>query len=101
MSALRIQGLGGPAARRATLWTYPALVATAVAVGLPTALLAWAATGWALPLAGLDPPDLPLPSWPRLGAVAGTVAAVLATLTAVAAATGRDLHRHLGHREPG
>ena len=95
LTALRTQGLSRTMAGRATLWTYPVLVAIAAVVGAATALIAWAATGWALPLAGLDPPPLPLPAWPGVLAVGGTTVAVFLVLALVAAATGRDLHRRV------
>ena len=95
LSALRVQGLLRPVASRATLWTYPVLVAIAAVVGVLTALVAWALTGWALPLAGLDPPALPLPGWPRAPAVLIAALAVFIVLAAVAAATGRDLQRRI------
>ncbi|GAA0452159.1 hypothetical protein Ade02nite_00060 [Paractinoplanes deccanensis] len=95
LSALRAQGLDEATVSRATLWTYPALVAIAAVTGGITALAAWAATGWALPLAGLDPPPLPLPSWPRPWVLAVAVLAVFALLAAVALATGRDLRRRI------
>ncbi|MEU4162138.1 FtsX-like permease family protein [Actinoplanes sp. NPDC026670] len=93
LSALRTQGLRPGPAGQATLWTYPALVAAAVAVGLPVAAIAWLVTGWALPLAGPYPPDLPLPGWPRVTVLLAVGAVVLLALTAVAAATGRNLRR--------
>jgi hypothetical protein len=71
------------------------LVVIAGVTGLLAALAGWALTGWALPLAGLNPPDLPLPRWPRIPALAGTVLAVMALLVLVAAATGRDLRRRI------
>ena len=86
-------------AGRATLWTYPVLVAIAAVVGAATALIAWAVTGWALPLAGLDPPPLPLPAWPGVLAVAGTSVAAFLVLALVAAATGRDLNRRVDRRD--
>jgi putative ABC transport system permease protein len=89
LSALRGQGLGRAAVRQATLWTYPVLVAIAVLAGTAIALLGWWLTGWALPLAGLDPPPLPLPGWPRAWAPAGTAAAVLVVLALVAYLAGR------------
>ena len=95
LSALRGQGLTRPTVSRATLWTYVALVAIAALAGLVTALAAWAATGWALPLAGLDPPDLPLPAWPRPLVLAAATLAVFLLLAAVALATGRDLRRRI------
>jgi putative ABC transport system permease protein len=95
LSALRVQGLSGPTVDRATLWTYPALVAIATVAGTLTALAAWAVTGWALPLAGLNPPDLPLPSWPGLLPLAGTAVVVLLVLVVIALATGRDLRRRI------
>ncbi|MGX6607132.1 FtsX-like permease family protein [Micromonosporaceae bacterium Da 78-11] len=100
LSALRTQGLSRPMAGRATLWTYPVLVAIAAVVGALTALIAWGVTGWALPLAGLDPPDLPLPAWPRVLALLGTTVAVFLVLALVATATGRDLHRRIDRRDP-
>jgi putative ABC transport system permease protein len=89
LSALRAQGLGRGALRQATLWTYPVLVAIAVVAGVAIALLGWGLTGWALPLAGLDPPPLPLPGWPRARVVAGTGGAVLVVLALVAYLAGR------------
>ena len=100
LSALRAQGLSRATLGRATLWTYPILVAIASVVGLISALLVWTATGWALPLAGVDPPDLPLPSWPRPLAVAVPTVAVCALLAAVAAGTGRDLRRRIDRQNP-
>ena len=98
LSALRAQGLSRATLGRATLWTYPILVAVAAVVGLIGALLVWAATGWALPLAGIQPPDLPLPSWPRALSVAGPAAAVFVLLAAVATGTGHDLRRRIDRR---
>lgn len=89
LSALRAQGLGRGALRQATLWTYPVLVVIAVGAGLGTALIVWALTGWALPLAGLDPPALPLPGWPRPLVIAVVTVAVLAVLACVAFFAGR------------
>jgi putative ABC transport system permease protein len=89
LSALRAQGLGRGPLRQATLWTYPVLVAIAVVAGTAIALLGWGLTGWALPLAGLDPPPLPLPGWPRAWVVAGTGVAVLVVLALVAYFAGR------------
>jgi hypothetical protein len=97
LSALRVQGLSRAAVRRATLGTYPVLVVIAAVVGGLTAIAAWAVTGWALPLAGLNPPQLPLPSWPAPLAVPAATLAVLVLLAAVAAATGRHLYRRI-HR---
>jgi hypothetical protein len=65
------------------------LVVIAVGAGLGTALITWALTGWALPLAGLDPPDLPLPGWPRPLVIAAVGVAVLAVLSGVAFFAGR------------
>jgi len=95
LSALRAQGLMRATASRATLWTYPVLVAIAAVVGALTAVAAWGVTGWALPLAGQAPPPLPLPIWPGAAAVAATSLVVLLFLALVAVATGRDLHRRL------
>ncbi|MFF5294425.1 hypothetical protein [Paractinoplanes globisporus] len=95
LSALRTQGLRRPVAGWATLWTYPALVAIASVAGVLIAVAAWALTGWALPLAGQNPPPLPLPAWPRLPVVVLTAAAVFILLAAVAVGTGRDLYRRI------
>ena len=89
LSALRAQGLGRGALRQATLWTYPVLVLIAVTAGLAIALISWALTGWALPLAGIDPPNLLLPGWPRPIVVAAVCAAVAAVLALVAYFAGR------------
>jgi len=59
LSALRGQGLTRAALRTATLWTYPVLVAVAVVVGTGIGLLGWSLTGWALPVAGIDPALVP------------------------------------------
>jgi hypothetical protein len=99
LSALRAQGLSRGRVGWATLWTYPILVGIAAVVGLATALIAWLATGWALPLAGINPPDLPLPTWPGPLSVAGTTVAVFLVLAVVAAATGRDLRRRVARRD--
>jgi hypothetical protein len=95
LSALRTQGLSRAAVRRATLGTYPVLVAIAAVMGGLTAVAAWGVTGWALPLAGVNPPLLPLPSWPAPLVVPAVTLAVLALLAAVAAATGRHLYRRI------
>ncbi|GAB2617514.1 hypothetical protein Aab01nite_30880 [Paractinoplanes abujensis] len=95
LSALRTQGLPGPTVSRATLWTYPALVGIAAAVGVLTALAGWAVTGWALPLAGVAEVPLPLPAWPRILTLAGVTVLVLLGLAAVALTTGRDLRRRI------
>jgi predicted lysophospholipase L1 biosynthesis ABC-type transport system permease subunit len=89
LSALRAQGLGRGALRQATLWTYPVLVAIAVLAGIAIGLIGWGLTGWALPLAGLDPPPLPLPRWPHAWVVAVTGVAVFIVLAVVAYAAGR------------
>lgn len=96
--ALRTQGLRPGPARQAMLWTYPALVAVAVVTGLLVAAIAWLVTGWALPLAGPYPPDLPLPGWPRVTVLLAVGAVVLLVYTAVAVVTGRDLHRRVMRR---
>jgi hypothetical protein len=95
LSALRTQGLGRGPLSRATLWTYPVLVLAAVLAGLLIALILWQLTGWALPLAGLDPPPLPLPGRPRAPVVAGVGLAVLAVLAGVAFVTGRRTHKEI------
>ena len=95
LSALRCQGLHRGALRQAALWTYPVLVAAAVLAGLAIALFAWWLTGWALPLAGLHPPALPLPAWPRAVVVAATGAVVLVVLACVAYAAGRRTLREV------
>ncbi|BEL04386.1 hypothetical protein Q0Z83_025770 [Actinoplanes sichuanensis] len=95
LSALRTQGLRPGPAGQAMLWTYPALVAVAVVIGLPVGAIAWLVTGWALPLAGPYPPDLPLPGWPRVTVLLAVGAVVLLALAAVAVATGRHLRRRV------
>jgi hypothetical protein len=80
---------------RATLGTYPVLVAIAAVAGGLTAVAGWAVTGWALPLAGVDAVTLPLPGWPGIPTVPAATLAVLVLLAAVAAATGRHLHRRI------
>ena len=99
LTALRGQGLSRGRLAWATRWTYPILVGIAALVGLVTALITWFATGWALPLAGVDPPDLPRPAWPGALTVLGTTVVVFLVLAVVAAATGRDLHRRVDRRE--
>ncbi len=89
LSALRGQGLGRAAVRRATLWTYPVLVGAAVVAGILIALLAWRLTGWALPLSGIGAPPFPLPVLPRLATMAGTALAAFAILAGVAWLAGR------------
>jgi hypothetical protein len=95
LSALRSQGLSRGRLAWATSWTYPILVAVAAVVGLVTALIAWLATGWTLPLAGIDPPDLPRPAWPGVVTMVGTTVAVFVVLVLVAAVTGQDLRRRV------
>jgi putative ABC transport system permease protein len=89
LSALRHQGLPPGAMRQATLWTYPALTTVATVCGLAIGLAGWGLTGWALPLAGLDPPPLPLPGWPRAATMAALGVAVAVVLAAVAYLAGR------------
>jgi hypothetical protein len=89
LSALRAQGLPRTAVRRATLWTYPVLVGGAVLAGMAIALLGWWLTGWALPLAGLDPPALPFPGMPRPLGLIATAALAFAVLSGVAVLAGR------------
>jgi putative ABC transport system permease protein len=98
LSALRAQGLRPGPAGQAMLWTYPALVAVAVVIGLLVAAIAWLVTGWALPLAGPYPPDLPLPRWPRVTVLLAVGAVVLLVHTAVAVATGHHLRRRVMRR---
>ncbi|MFC4064652.1 FtsX-like permease family protein [Actinoplanes subglobosus] len=98
LTALRTQGLRPRPAGLATLWTYPVLVVIATTVGLLISAAAWRLTGWALPLAGLTPPDLPLPSWPRPAALLAAAGAVLAVQFLVAWFSGRDLRRRIEPR---
>ncbi|MEV6304091.1 FtsX-like permease family protein [Actinoplanes sp. NPDC051861] len=95
LTALRNQGLRSRPTTTATLWTYPVLVGIATAVGLLVAMVAWWLTGWGLPLAGLEPPDLPLPSWPSPVAVLAAGGAVLVVQLVVAVLGGRDLRRRV------
>jgi hypothetical protein len=89
LSALRAQGLPRVAVLRATLWTYPVLVGAAVVAGTAIALLGWRLTGWALPLAGLDPPAFPLPGLPRPLSLIGTALLTFVLLSGVAVLAGR------------
>ncbi|GIE97178.1 FtsX-like permease family protein [Paractinoplanes rishiriensis] len=89
LSALRGQGLDRSAVRQSTLWTYPVLVGAAVLAGTGIALLGWRLTGWALPLAGIAPPPIPLPLLPRPGTMAATAALAFAILAGVAVLAGR------------
>ncbi|GIE32997.1 hypothetical protein Ait01nite_060420 [Actinoplanes italicus] len=98
LAALRVQGLRPRPAGLATLWTYPVLVVIATAVGLLVAVAAWRLTGWGLPLAGVDPPDLPLPGWPRPSALLAAAGAVLAVQFLVAILSGRNLRRRIESR---
>jgi putative ABC transport system permease protein len=98
LTALRTQGLRPRPAGLATLWTYPVLVVIATTVGLLVAAAAWRLTGWALPLAGLTPPDLPLPTWPRPTALLAAAGAVLVVQFLVAVLSGRDLRRRIESR---
>ncbi|WP_250008142.1 FtsX-like permease family protein [Actinoplanes sp. M2I2] len=95
LSALRGQGLTRSALRQATLWTYPVLVLAAVVAGLGVALLGWWLTGWALPLAGLDPPALPLAAWPRPLTMLLTAVAAAALLAGAAIVAGRRTLRRI------
>jgi putative ABC transport system permease protein len=99
LSALRSQGMSRGAVSRATLWTYPVLVAIAAVVGAVIGWVTWALTGWALPLAGLEPPALPLPGWPGLLAIPAATLGVLVLLAVVAALTGRDLRSRIDRGE--
>jgi predicted lysophospholipase L1 biosynthesis ABC-type transport system permease subunit len=89
LSALRGQGLSRSALRTATLWTYPVLVAVAVVAGVLIARLGWLLTGWALPLAGLDPPPLPLPGAPDPLVLAAAGVVMFLVLALVAFLSGR------------
>jgi putative ABC transport system permease protein len=89
LSALRGQGLSRSALRTATLWTYPVLVAVAVVAGVLIARLGWLLTGWALPLAGLDPPPLPLPGSPHPLVLAAAGVVMFLVLALVAVLSGR------------
>jgi putative ABC transport system permease protein len=93
LSALRAQGLPSRVVRRATLWTYPVLVGFAVGVGLLVGAATWWLTGWALPLAGLTPPDLPMPEMPALRVLLAAGGVVLVVNVVVALAGGRDLRK--------
>jgi putative ABC transport system permease protein len=98
LTALRTQGLRPRPAGLATLWTYPVLVTIATTVGLLIAAAVWRLTGWALPLAGLTPPDLPLPTWPRVTVLLAAAGAVLAVQFLVAWFSGRNLRRRIESR---
>ncbi|GAB2577109.1 hypothetical protein Aab01nite_12090 [Paractinoplanes abujensis] len=95
MSALRTQGLTRQALRQATLWTYPVLIVVALLAGVGVSMLGWWLTGWALPLAGLTPPAIPLAGWPRPLTVAFTATAALLLLAGVAVLTGRRTLRRI------
>ncbi|WP_436527489.1 FtsX-like permease family protein [Actinoplanes sp. HUAS TT8] len=94
--AMRVQGLRRGTAGQATFWTYPVLVTAAVLAGMLVALAGWWLTGWALPLAGIKPPDLPLPGWPRAGVLLWWAVAVLVPYLVAAVLGGRDLRRRVG-----
>ncbi|GAA0496230.1 hypothetical protein Ade02nite_17470 [Paractinoplanes deccanensis] len=95
LSALRAQGLSRAALRQATLWTYPVLVAVAVLAGMGIAALGWWLTGWALPLAGLTHPNLPLSSWPSPIVFTVTGVATAAVLATVAWTAGHRTLREI------
>ncbi|GAA2702637.1 ABC transporter permease [Actinoplanes palleronii] len=95
LSALRAQGLSRGAMLRAALWAYPVLVAGAVPAGVVIALAGWAATGWALPLAGLDPSPLPRPSWPSALSVLLAAAILTVVLGGTALLAGRRTLRKI------
>jgi len=61
----------------------------AVVAGVLIARLGWLLTGWALPLAGLDPPPLPLPGSPHPLVLAGAGLAMFLVLALVAVLSGR------------
>jgi hypothetical protein len=58
-------------------------------------LAGWGLTGWTLPLAGLDPPPLPLPGWPRAATMVALGVAVAVVLAAVAYLAGRRTLRSI------
>jgi hypothetical protein len=95
LSALRGQGLSRSALRTATLWTYPVLVAVAVVAGVLIARLGWLLTGWALPLAGLHPPPLPLPGSPHPLVLAAAGLVMFLVLALVAVLSGRRTLRQI------
>ncbi|MGK5685217.1 FtsX-like permease family protein [Actinoplanes sp. URMC 104] len=96
LSALRGQGLTRAAVRQATLWTYPVLVLVAVPSGVAVAVLGWWLTGWALPLAGLDPPAIPLPGRPHVLTMLTTALTAAVVLAGVAYLAGRRTLRRIG-----
>ncbi|BCY13949.1 FtsX-like permease family protein [Actinoplanes sp. L3-i22] len=93
--AMRVQGLRRGPAGQATFWTYPVLVTAAVLAGVGVGVVGWRLTGWALPLAGIDPPDLPLPGQPRPGVLVWWALAILAPYLLAAVLGGRDLRRRV------
>ncbi|WP_369077016.1 FtsX-like permease family protein [Paractinoplanes lichenicola] len=95
LSALRAQGLTRSALRQATLLTYPVLIVVALLAGIGVSMLGWWLTGWALPLAGLTPPTIPLAGWPRALTIALTAAAALLLLAGVAVLAGRRTLRRI------
>ncbi|WP_433831924.1 FtsX-like permease family protein [Actinoplanes sp. CA-015351] len=97
LSALRLQGLGRREARGAVLWAYPWLVILGVTAGMAVALAGWALTGWALPLAGLNPPPLPFPGRPGVISLTLTGGALLAVLLAAAIPAARAVLRKLSY----
>jgi predicted lysophospholipase L1 biosynthesis ABC-type transport system permease subunit len=101
LAALRAQGLSAGQAAQATFWTYPVLVTIAGLVGLLVGVACWLLTGWALPLAGLTPPDLPLPGLPRIPVLLGVAAGVLLLYLAAATAGDRALRRRVERKPAG
>ncbi|MEU8244436.1 FtsX-like permease family protein [Actinoplanes missouriensis] len=95
LAALRVQGLGRGEARGAVLWAYPWMVVLAVVAGTAVALGGWALTGWALPLAGLEPPPLPFPGRPGVAPLALTAGALLIVLLGAAIPAARGVLRRL------
>ena len=65
------------------------LVAVAVVAGVLIARLGWLLTGWALPLAGLKPPPVPLPGSPHPLVLIAAGVLMFLVLALVAVLSGR------------